>query len=123
VIAYRLCLCAQLPPDRRAELETALEVAVFTINSAAPHPKVLAVDIVARIADHFPNLLQEFHGQFLQSKTLTFPTWSRKVTALTPTFVPGEAFEQVKLRLGQHIDPTTVPLQAVFVRARHGEHR
>ena len=23
--AYRLCLCAQLPPDRRAELETALE--------------------------------------------------------------------------------------------------
>jgi hypothetical protein len=112
--AYRLCLCAQLPPDGRAELETALEAAVAAINPSAPQPKVLTVDVVARIAGHFPNLLQEFHGQFLQSKTLTFPTWSRKVIALTPTFVPGEAFEQVKLRVGKHIDPTTVPQQAVL---------
>jgi hypothetical protein len=112
--AYRLCLCAHLPPDSRAELEKALEAAVAAINPSAPQPRVLTVDIVARIAGHFPNLLQEFHGQFLQSKTLTFPTWSRKVTALTPTFVPGEAFEQVKLRVGQHIDSTTVPHQAVL---------
>jgi hypothetical protein len=113
--AYRLCLAAQLPDRERTQLETALAAAVAEIKPDGPAPVVLTVDIVARIASHFPGFLQEYRGLEFQSRTFTFRAWGKNITARTPTFVPGQAFESLKTRVAEHVDPQIIPERVLLI--------
>lgn len=113
--AYRLCLAVQLTDEKRTQLEEDLAKEIASFYPNGPAPRVLTVDDVARIASHFPNFLQDFHGLEFQSRTLTFPAWGKSITARTPKFVPTAAFEVMKLQVERFTDPTVVPDQPLLV--------
>jgi hypothetical protein len=124
--AYRLCICAQIPDDRKTKLEAALLKAVAKINQSAPPPKILTVDDVARVAGRFPNFLHEYHGIEFQSGIYTFNSWSVNAEAQTRKFIPNAAFAGLSQRIHDHVDlrnNVTDPVTVIYGLAGIGKTR
>jgi hypothetical protein len=112
--AYRLCICAHVPEDRRAKIEGYLETAVKAISPTAPSPKLVSAGNVAQMASHFPSFVQELRGFDLQKGTYTLDTWAANATALTKEFVPNAAFNSYRDQILHHIDPSQTPRDPVL---------
>jgi len=107
--AYRLCICAHIPADRKVELEKYLASAVHSINANAEEPMLLSAGDVARMASHFPWFVQEFRGVEIQRGTYTLEAWGQNAAARTKTFVASGAFNSHLGQILQHVDPLNIP--------------
>jgi hypothetical protein len=101
--AYRICICAHLPPDKHAALEDALTAAVANINASAPRPKVLSVGNVCALANLFPALVLRYRPGS-DGICILFERWGQIITGVTPRFSPSSGFEPMKAAILNHSD-------------------
>jgi hypothetical protein len=112
--AYRLCVCAHIPDDRRTEIEGYLVAAVYAISKGAPTPKLLSAADIARMASHFPSFVQEFRGFQVQKGAYTMDAWGANVIARTKQFIQNAAFDSYRDQILKHVDPSQVPHDPVL---------
>jgi len=73
--AYRLCICDNLPAEKRTHLQTALQDAVQAINDSAQAPKVLSITDITTVANSYPALTGEDASiSFMPPSAMSFPS-------------------------------------------------
>src|SRR5262249_47403676 len=89
----------------KAKWQAALKAEKDRIHPGAPDPLVLTADDIAAWVSHFKPLLRGLFPPELQ-EVHDLETWGRTITHLTPVFVAGAAWEELRERIARHADFT-----------------
>jgi len=112
--AYRLCICDDIPPQKKEEWQQYLTDCARKINPDAPEAKVLTASDLAAWANRFPALVLRCFHSGLAADCLSLEAWGRNITDITPKFVPVPAWEEISDKIKQHVDFTSSVPDVVF---------
>lgn len=111
--AYRMCVCAHIPDNKRQDLEAVLNSGLKAINLLAPEGKIINIDDIAAVANAFPAVVLAHRPEFSGLCTL-FDRWRQNATAVTRVFIPNTSFATTQITVLAHVDFSNVVPDSVM---------
>ncbi|HXA64421.1 MAG TPA: hypothetical protein VNV82_04670 [Bryobacteraceae bacterium] len=110
---YRICVCDEMPAERKELLEKALNAAAQAIHANAQRCYVLSASDLAEWANRFPGLVAT---QFNRPMTIArhWQAWQTSERALTPTYVLPPGWQDRLGAIQNHLRFTTIPFDPVL---------
>ena len=119
--AYHICICDDLPADKKEEREICLNEYIKKINPDAPTGKIISASDLAAWANRFPALILYFRPDMIQSSFLHLKAWGKNITSLTPEYVSIPIFESISQQIIYHSDfKNDVPEVALSISGEAG---
>jgi hypothetical protein len=97
---YRLCLLADLPPEKVRDWEDELKKEALTINPQAPDPRVVHGGHLLGWAERFPALVARLRNW--TQGGFHWEAWRDNCRAVTERYVPNPAWEAIRQQILQH---------------------
>ncbi len=110
--AYRLCICSEITPEKKTELNEKLKTEVAALSSTAPIPRVLSAGDLAALGSLFPAIVMPMHR--LTGFGIPYSAWQKNALERIRTYVPVEAWASVMEAIKQHVKFTNSPNSPVF---------
>jgi hypothetical protein len=111
---YRLCICDELPPEKKSEWESELFNAASEMTGKPPAPRVLTASDLASVANDQPSVILSHFQPYLATLAQGFAAWGETITNLTRSYVSLPTWESLADRLRTHFNFSAVCHAAVF---------
>jgi hypothetical protein len=100
--AYHICICDDLPPNKKEDREKCLNESIKEINPNAPTGKIISASDLAAWANRFPAVVLEYFRPGMIQSCLHFKAWGDNITSLTQKYVTIPTFESISNQIIHH---------------------
>lgn len=112
--AYRLCICDEITPERKREMENAASACATKIFKSAPPAMVLGTTDLAQWVGDIPALALRLLRVATNTNFLDFDAWGRNATANTKFYVDLPERKEIRREILKHVDFSQNPPQSCF---------
>ena len=113
--AIRVAYAGSIPAERKRAFEDAVNVRCRELRPDGPFAFLLTADDLADWANAFLGFVLTHFRTGLDEHIQHMDSWTRNARTLTPQYVPIPGWDDVELRLLQHLDFTRHCDEAVFL--------